>query len=108
MQPTDTPEVTVIKWSDDKGALPVVQEIAKNVPFTIELENKEQVDKWSELLKFPEAESSSEITIEILQAALPIIAILTLAGVLAYAIGRFKKIHVKKTKTTLEFTAKNH
>lgn len=106
---------TTIKWTDADGGLQVVKAVSEGKSFTVEVGQANQVRDWSKVFKESERaagaapsspaalDGGDEVTIAIIQGAVALAAIITLAGLLAYAIGRGYRIAGKKTKTTWNF-----
>ena len=96
------------QWTDDKGGALVFPEIqqAKTL-FTVNVVDSPQVSEWKKVLN-PQAldNGEHEVTIAIIQAAVNIPALLTLASLIAYGLSRGYSVTGKKTGTAMQFEFK--
>ncbi|MFB2769406.1 putative adhesin [Pelatocladus sp. BLCC-F211] len=98
--------LNAIQWTDDKGGAQVFPEIQNKSKFTVDVATSDQVSQWNKVLGYKEdftEDGDKEVTLAIIQAAVMIITLLTLASLVAYALSRGYKITAKKTKTTMQF-----
>lgn len=116
MSDPNTPKpIMTIKWTDENGGLQVVKAVSDGATFIVEVSEPRQVSDWSIVFHEPAAASGPDpespaatngdhdLTIVLIQQALNFLALIALAGILAYAISRRYRITAKKTKTTWNF-----
>jgi hypothetical protein len=105
-----------IQWkNNDKQSELVFDKIQiSNNTFTVEVGDKDQVSQWQQVL-YPKVSANWEhevcdgepdVTIFMIQAAVNITALLTLASLIAYGLSRGYSVTGKKTGTAIQFEFK--
>lgn len=92
-----------IKWTDNSAPEVAAGVVAKQ-PILIEVDDPYQVGDWQRLLRVQADESlDPQVTVAIIQAAVSMVPIMALAGILAYAMSRRYRVTFKKARTTVQF-----
>ncbi|MFB8795306.1 MAG: hypothetical protein U7126_14045 [Microcoleus sp.] len=98
-----------IEWTDVQGGDLVFPEIQAKTPFTVDVADSHQVSEWEKVLNQQALDHGEhEVTIPIIQAAVKIPTLLTLASLIAYGLSRGYSVSVtgKKTRNAMQFEFK--
>jgi hypothetical protein len=91
-----------IKWTDLQGGDLVFPEIQAKTLFTVDVVDS-QVSEWEKVLNPQVCDGEAKVTIAIIQDAVNIPALLTLASLIAYGLSRGYSVTGKKTGTAMQF-----
>lgn len=96
-----------IEWTDLQGGDLVFPEIQAKTPFTVDVADSDQVSEWEKVLNQQALDHGEhEVTIPIIQAAVKIPTLLTLASLIAYGLSRGYSVTGKTTGTARQFEFK--
>lgn len=96
-----------IEWTDLQGGDLVFPEIQAKTLFTVDVVDSHQVSEWEKVLNRQALDiGEHEVTIAIIQSAVNIPTLSTLASLIAYGLSRGYSVTGKKTGTAMQFEFK--